>query len=78
MRLIDKFAKSIKILNDYRNKYHAEPSGTEEYEVAYAINDILPNFCNLIENIDEQPSVDAEPVIRCKDCVYWKTMTKKR
>jgi len=24
-----------------------------------------------IRKINEQPTVDAEPVIRCKDCKYW-------
>lgn len=56
MRLIEKFSESIKVLNDYRNRYHAESSGTEKCEVANAINDILPKFCELIEN-------DAEPVV---------------
>lgn len=64
MRLIEKFSESIKVLNDYRNLYHAESSSTEQYKVANAINDILPKFCELIEN-------DAEPVVRCKDCIYW-------
>lgn len=55
MRLIEKFSESIKVLNDYRNLYHAESSSTEQYKVANAINDILPEFCRLIES-------DAEPV----------------
>lgn len=64
MRLIEKFSESIKVLNDYRNLYHAESSSTEQYKVANAINDILPEFCRLIES-------DAEPVVRCKDCKYF-------
>lgn len=63
MQLIEKFSESIKVLNDYRNLYHAESSSTERYKVANAINDILPEFCRLIEN-------DAEPIVRCKDCKY--------
>lgn len=32
-------------------------------------NDISYNaFCNLVKR---QPSIDAVPVIRCKDCKYW-------
>ena len=27
----------------------------------------------IIDVIDEQPTVDAEPVVRCKDCKWWKT-----
>ncbi len=56
MRLIEKFSESIKVLNDYRNLYHAESSSTEQYKVAIAINNILPEFCRLIES-------DAEPVV---------------
>lgn len=63
-RLIEKFSESIKVLNDYRNLYHAESSSTEQYRVANAINDILPKFCELIEN-------NSEPVVRCKDCRYF-------
>lgn len=36
MRLIEKFSESIKVLNDYRNLYHAESSSTEQYKVANA------------------------------------------
>lgn len=53
---MDKFSESIKVLNDYRNLYHAETTSTEQYKVANAINDILPEFCRLIES-------DAEPVV---------------
>ena len=27
---------------------------------------------NEIEDIDEAPTVDAVPVVRCKDCEYWR------
>lgn len=62
-RLSEKFFESIKVLNNYRNLYHAESSSTEQYKVANAINDILPEFCRLIES-------DAEPVVRCRDCRF--------
>lgn len=29
---------------------------------------LLSDFCAAI---DEQPTIDAVPVIRCKDCTYW-------
>lgn len=36
-------------------------------------NDISYNaFCNLVKR---QPSIDAVPVIRCKDCKYYKENT---
>ena len=25
--------------------------------------------------IDEAPTIDAVPVVRCKDCIYWKKRT---
>ena len=25
-----------------------------------------------LESIDEQPTIDAVPVVRCKDCKWWK------
>lgn len=37
-------------------------------------NDISYNaFCNLVKR---QPTIDAVPVIRCKDCVCWDTSWK--
>lgn len=39
--------------------------------------DYLNDCCDVwnkldVENfIDEQPTVEAEPIIRCKDCKYW-------
>lgn len=32
-------------------------------------NDTINHFIDLV---DEQPEVDAEPVVRCKDCMHWK------
>ncbi len=33
------------------------------------------DFCeildDLMESLDEQPTIDAVPVVRCKDCKYW-------
>lgn len=69
MRLIEKFSESIKVLNDYRNLYHAESSSTEQYKVANAINDILPEFCRLIEN-DAEPIVHGHWVKRYKSKYY--------
>lgn len=52
MRLIEKFSESIKVLNDYRNLYHAESSSTEQYKVANAINDILSDYIKNCLKID--------------------------
>lgn len=41
-----------------------------------AITTRIEEYCDiadLIEIIETQPTVDAEPVVRCKDCkFYWK------
>lgn len=29
-------------------------------------------FCALADAVEEMPTVDAEVVVRCKDCKYWK------
>ena len=34
--------EALGILNDYRNCHYNAPSGTEEYKLANAINDVLP------------------------------------
>ena len=31
-----------------------------------------PSDCNVLAVIDEQPTVDAVEVVRCKDCVYYR------
>ena len=31
-----------------------------------------PSDCNVLAVIDEQPTVDAVEVVRCKDCKHWK------
>ena len=38
--------------------------------------DLLPaSYCagwnGLVNLIEEAPTIDAVPVVRCKDCVYW-------
>lgn len=33
---------------------------------------VLMNAKDFVRNlIDNQPTIDAVPVVRCKDCVYW-------
>lgn len=43
----ERLAKSIETLNFYRNRYYNASSGTEEHEIANAINDILPLISQL-------------------------------
>ena len=33
-------------------------------------------FCALADAVEEMPTVDAEIVVRCKDCKYWEPMNK--
>ena len=46
----DKFKSAIEVLNNFRNKYYSDTSGTEKYVVANAINEILPTFCKLTDS----------------------------
>ena len=41
--------KAVEVLNFYRNQHYNEPSGTEERELAEAINEILPHYVALLE-----------------------------
>lgn len=84
MRLIEKCSESIKVLNDYRNLYHAESSSTEQYIERDALIDHFKNCIDEVKNangctddfeiclkaVQNQPTIDAEPVVRCKDCRY--------
>lgn len=49
VRCTDEIRKAMDTLNFYRNRYHAEPSNTEEYAVADAINTILPRFYKCLD-----------------------------
>ena len=34
-------------------------------------DDISPTRDEFVEFIKKQPTIEAEPVVRCKDCIYW-------
>lgn len=34
-------------------------------------DDYMYGFRRALEQMDKQPTVDAVPVVRCKDCIYW-------
>ena len=36
-------------------------------------DDISPTRDEFVEFIKKQPTIEAEPVVRCKDCIYWKS-----
>lgn len=37
------------------------------------VNTIIDDkpFSTILSQIDEAPTIDAEPIVRCKDCRYW-------
>ena len=42
------------------------------------INHIVKKYgrTEIILDIDEAPTIDAEPVVRCKNCKYWETVVE--
>ena len=63
MRLID--ANSI--LDDFLKRYtERERDG----KLVFAACEIKQDFADMISNA---PTIDAVPVVRCKDCKYFKT-----
>ena len=62
MRLIDadKFIERSKEIIAEESKYEAGPASW-----ARAVD-----YEEVIDEINEQPTIDAVPVVRCKDCTY--------
>jgi hypothetical protein len=58
MRLIDTTPFDIKFMDI--------PDGTEDYKQGY-----MDGAWHVLEEMDESPTVDAMPVVRCKDCKHW-------
>lgn len=68
-RLID--ADSIKSAKYHDLPYtHIHPVGVDVQAYEMGWNDALDAV------IESAPSVDTEPVVRCKDCVYWDATEK--
>lgn len=38
----------------------------------YSDDPCEPNDCVFLNAIDSAPTIDAVPVVRCKDCKFWK------
>ena len=36
-------------------------------------DDISPTRDEFVEFIKKQPTIVAEPIVRCKECIYWKS-----
>ena len=71
MRLIDADAlmETLKILRD-GNK--AEDESIETSLIAIGIQEA---YCSAIEAVQDAPTIDAVPVVRCEDCQYWQPPT---
>lgn len=61
--------KAVEVLNFYRNQHYSDPLGTEERELAEAINEILPHYAALQKQ--EPPTLKVICRITgtaCTDC----------
>lgn len=43
----------------------------EEFKQGVNVVDGMCNVYQILHNIDTAPTIDAEPVVRCKDCRYF-------
>lgn len=43
----------------------------ERMATVYTDTDMRAHYDEIMRAIREQPTVDAVPVVRCKDCRYW-------
>lgn len=55
---------AVEELNFFRNCHYNAPSGTTEYELANAINDVLPLFAQIIAQIKDAPEYNRT----CPNC----------
>ena len=71
MKLVDADAlmETLKILRD-GNK--AEDESIETSLIAIGIQEA---YCSAIEAVQDAPTIDAVPVVRCEDCQYWQPPT---
>lgn len=78
MRLIDADA-TIKYLREFRCKDCDRRKGMKNGKIrfCYEIGDAPCRACDIGDTIDYfldediSPTIDAVPVVRCKDCKYW-------
>lgn len=78
MRLIDADA-TVKYLRVFRCKDCDRRKGMKNGKIrfCYEIGDAPCRACDIGDTIDYfldediSPTIDAVPVVRCKDCVYW-------
>lgn len=78
MRLIDADA-TINYLREFRCKDCDRRKGMKNGKIrfCYEIGDVPCRACDIGDTIDYflddaiSPTIDAVPVVRCKDCKYW-------
>lgn len=68
MRLIDK-RELMKLLDDMFSRYDGTPSVMEGFK--YGLDAV-------ISEVSVMPTIEAEPVIKCKDCIYNKGEVNKK
>ena len=66
MRLIDADA----LLDEFLNRYTEREM---EGNLVFAVCEIKQDFADMISNV---PTVDAVPVVRCRDCKHYKPQKK--
>ena len=84
MRLIDADA-TIKYLREFRCKDCDKRKGMKHGKIrfCYEIGDAPCRACDIGDTVDYfldediSPTIDAVPVVRCKDCKYWSTETEQ-
>lgn len=62
----DALIETLKIM---REKNKAEPD--DSIETSLIVIGIQEAYCSAIEAVQEAPNIDAVPVVRCMDCIYW-------
>lgn len=84
MRLIDADA-TIKYLREFRCKDCDRRKGMKNGKIrfCYEIGDAPCRACDIGDTIDYfldediSPTIDAVPVVHCKDCIHWDKTTRK-
>lgn len=51
----EKLKEVLEVLNHYRNCHYNAPSGSEEYILANAINEVLPLVSSLVNDLGSHP-----------------------
>lgn len=69
MRLIDADAL-IETIWQSCNMEAQELNGVDSMRI-FTASDMSRLFDEIVEYIDNAPTIEAEPVVRCIDCIFW-------